>query len=898
MFNFKFNQARSSIRQRQVHRSKDQPLVVYGLTALLIGATTIAHAAIPASERTVLENIYAQTSGDNWADQRGWNGPPGTECTWSGISCNDAGTTVTGLDLSGRGLYGVLPSLERLTNLESFDVSQTAHSGIGPYNSLFGAIPPLNKLKKLKSFVAGGEFTSGGVPSLAGLSHLEHFECRDCGLTGQITSLSGLTRLKYFYVRNEALVGGLSGTIPPLNGSSRLEYFRVIGNFTGELPDLSGLTQLQTFEVRGYRFSGGLPDLVDLPNLKSFTVRGLVTGHIGTLSNLPNLQDFIVWNNLLTGSIPPLTQLPSLEQFTIAENALTGDVPALSGLSKLNAFSIAYNRLSGSAPAPPQSLIDNAIYPGALCPNLLTPASNPPSKIDIAWNTFTKTTPWSKECVPDPLWNTVTQIRSNLKVSSPGQPITFAAAVYGMDPTGSVTFSAQSDSSGSSPIISLCDKVPLVGQLATCTVSDLPANASTYSIWAEYSGDADNAPSSTTHYAGSTFADLYQFVKDRVSVSTTDNTAQVGQPVDLTLTYSNGTDDDKATFFEGPRSFQGTKFSPGLCSEVPVHKSRSGQYIAHCVTSWATPGPHVVTVATYSSATADPIIQHAVEAKPFDADQFALTGPWYNPATSGQGLQFSVYPDLQGAGISTLVGGWFTFDDAGQQRWLALQGDLSSRHGGSYDLKIARNSGGNFNAGPVTTPAAIIGSAELTFYDCGHAAMTYQFDDGRSGTIPYVRLDPSTACSSTVPATAPSSLPAHYTDVLHSVAWYDPATSGQGLYLDLVPASTSLFGAWFTYAPQGTAGTGVARQRWFTLQDNNYTPGDLDLHDVKIIATTGGKFDEPTPVDVEQVGSADMNFTSCTTMTLKYSFDKGEFKGLSGTINEQVIGGANPACEQ
>ncbi|HET6632849.1 MAG TPA: hypothetical protein VFG73_09115 [Rhodanobacteraceae bacterium] len=113
-----------------------------------------------------------------------------------------------------------------------------------------------------------------------------------------------------------------------------------------------------------------------------------------------------------------------------------------------------------------------------------------------------------------------------------------------------------------------------------------------------------------------------------------------------------------------------------------------------------------------------------------------------------------------------------------------------------------------------------------------------------------------------------------------------------------MPAQHSFFATWYTYAPgSDDADTGEARQRWFSLQANDYAPGDLELHDVAIIDTGGGVFNQPGPVDLQQVGTADITFNSCTSMTLSYHFDAGEFNGLDGTINEQVIA-ANPACQQ
>jgi hypothetical protein len=169
--------------------------------------------------------------------------------------------------------------------------------------------------------------------------------------------------------------------------------------------------------------------------------------------------------------------------------------------------------------------------------------------------------------------------------------------------------------------------------------------------------------------------------------------------------------------------------------------------------------------------------------------------------------------------------------------------------------------------------------------------LVYNFTDGRTGTIPYVRLTNSTACSIAVPATPPTVAPANYNDVLHSGAWYNPPTTGQGLVVDIVPSQTTFFAAWYTYAPQSEGLTGLSGERWFTLQSNNYTPGNLSLSGVPIYATTGGVFNAPSKVTAEQVGTANVTFTSCNTMTLQYTFNQGDFNGLTGSINEQTVAG-------
>ena len=65
-------------------------------------------------------------------------------------------------------------------------------------------------------------------------------------------------------------------------------------------------------------------------------------------------------------------------------------------------------------------------------------------------------------------------------------------------------------------------------------------------------------------------------------------------------------------------------------------------------------------------------------------------------------------------------------------------------------LDIYQNTGGNFNAGPITT-AQNVGSATLNFTSCEQGKLDYTFSDGtgRSGSIPITRLMQNVACYTT-----------------------------------------------------------------------------------------------------------------------------------------------------
>lgn len=276
----------------------------------------------------------------------------------------------------------------------------------------------------------------------------------------------------------------------------------------------------------------------------------------------------------------------------------------------------------------------------------------------------------------------------------------------------------------------------------------------------------------------------------------------------------------------------------------------------------------------------------------FNPNQHGVTGSWYNPATSGQGLEIEVYPNLISSGEGFLFAGWFTFDttSAGGRRWYTLQGNVSS-NSNVANLQIGAAQGGNLDAPPVVAPY-VAGQATIDFSDCDHASLDYQFTDGtnRHGSIPLSRLTPNVTCSNSGDnGNAASSY-------LLSGSWYDPQTSGQGFVFDFSPSINNVFGAWYTYKADGQQTPGTASQDWYTLQSGDFKPGTTSLSNITLVETTGGVFNNPATVSRSQAGVADIVFKSCNEMTLSYHFTSGQNNGRSGTINLRRTGPTPPGC--
>jgi len=271
-------------------------------------------------------------------------------------------------------------------------------------------------------------------------------------------------------------------------------------------------------------------------------------------------------------------------------------------------------------------------------------------------------------------------------------------------------------------------------------------------------------------------------------------------------------------------------------------------------------------------------------------NQEGLSGTWYNPATSGQGIQLTISPDDSTPGQGSLFGAWYTYDiTAGQtdsQRWYSFESAIMG-DAGSAPVTIFQNTDGNFDA-PPSTSAVAVGTGTLTFDSCQTGTFEYALDDGRSGTIPLQRLLPNVECVETGTPTNPK------TDFGLTGTWYNPATSGQGVMVEINPDDAQAFLGWYSYAADG-ASSGASGQRWFSAQ-SAYTVGSTSI-DLIIYTSTGGIFDSSTGVVLTNaVGTATLSYMDCNTATLDYTFTSGELSGRAGSIPLTRLGETPVSC--
>jgi Leucine-rich repeat (LRR) protein len=329
---------------------------------------------IPAAERNALIALYNSTNGAGWTNRTNWLGGPGTECTWYGVTCTAAGTSVTKLLLSQNNLTGPIPQeigdLVALTDLNFYfnRLSGAIPSSLGNLtnlvylnlylNQMSGAIPSsIGNLGSLVELYLNNNQLSGSIPQELGLlSRLQILDLHSNGFTGGLPSTFGnLISLIAVNVSGNPL----GGPIPPEIG--RLAALKYCGlndaGFTGSIPpEIGGMASLRTLYLSGNNLTGAIPrELGNLSSLESLYIHNnQLTGAIPVeLGNLTNLETAFLHDNRLNGSIPSqLLQLNRLKLLYLYNNSLSGPIPATAGGSaNLERLWVQGNQLQGPLPS-------------------------------------------------------------------------------------------------------------------------------------------------------------------------------------------------------------------------------------------------------------------------------------------------------------------------------------------------------------------------------------------------------------------------------------------------------------------------------------------------------------------------------------------------------------------
>lgn len=114
-------------------------------------------------------------------------------------------------------------------------------------------------------------------------------------------------------------------------------------------------------------------------------------------------------------------------------------------------------------------------------------------------------------------------------------------------------------------------------------------------------------------------------------------------------------------------------------------------------------------------------------------------------------------------------------------------------------------------------------------------------------------------------------------------SWFNPATSGQGFFIEIVPSLEAMVLAWFTWGQ--TAGDHF----WLT----GLGPLTANGATLELSRASGGRFNDVAPVTTENVGRATLHFTDCTHGTV--TFQRTDTGG-AGTIPIRRLTPAPEGC--
>ncbi len=349
------------------------------------------------ADTRVLLSLYESAEGDQWAHAEGWEdvewwtiqaeGSLRLQAVaaldgWHGVTADSLGQ-VTGLDLSGNGLTGLLPpDLWRLRHLSTLRVGRNALSGaltvsmtrlslrVFHYAGTDLCAPPDESFRDWISALPSHHGTGSECTSLSYRGVLAALYRATGGenWTRSDNWLEDAPPEEWYGVEVDddgRIVGltldhnNLAGEIPSeLGGLSHLSRLSLDDNhLVDELPpELGDLSELTHLSIRNNRLSGAIPpELGSLSNLVELRLSGnrlrRYWRELGQLSKLEVL-DFSD-NPMRYGvELHALADLSRLRVLDVSDMGLIAEIPArLGNLSDLEVLDLGGNDLWGSIPA-------------------------------------------------------------------------------------------------------------------------------------------------------------------------------------------------------------------------------------------------------------------------------------------------------------------------------------------------------------------------------------------------------------------------------------------------------------------------------------------------------------------------------------------------------------------
>ncbi len=229
---------------------------------------------------------------------------------------------------------------------------------------------------------------------------------------------------------------------------------------------------------------------------------------------------------------------------------------------------------------------------------------------------------------------------------------------------------------------------------------------------------------------------------------------------------------------------------------------------------------------------------------------FDVTDLYWVPTESGWGVKMAQSTD------GNLFGAVYFYDEAGNPRWMTIQGAWTAP--GVFSGKLYTTRGPGFNAtsfNPALVQVQEAGTGTLTFSQ-DTQSVRFDFTMGNQvASKQMVRFN---------------NIPEGYRDGSnYRGLWWNANESGWGLTMQHY--YNSLFVAWFTYNPDGS-------QVWVTFQGDwtSATTYEGKLYQVKQAGWNPASFN-PNATNVTEVGTAKLTFTDVNRATFDYAM-----KGVTG----------------
>jgi hypothetical protein len=150
---------------------------------------------------------------------------------------------------------------------------------------------------------------------------------------------------------------------------------------------------------------------------------------------------------------------------------------------------------------------------------------------------------------PAPLTSTTT-LQTSLATAAPGAAITLTASVFGTNPTGSVTFSANGNTLGTEAVVN-----------GTATLPTSFANAGSYTVTATYDGDSNNT-ASTSSPVGITITPA----TSATTLQATPSAGNVNGQITLKATVSGDSPTGSVSFAAGTTSLGTATLTNGVAT--------------------------------------------------------------------------------------------------------------------------------------------------------------------------------------------------------------------------------------------------------------------------------------------------------------------------------------------